>query len=399
MMPLVVEQIPNEMSSVGRKGKRANLYRARFSWPVGVGKSFMDSIVVVCIHIVSHVHFVCVCESKAGPFYNGALSIYFLLVIRRGMKDGEIAKKYELWWHLVAIIWPLGTAIAATWLDLYAFIYLGCWIGQTPLGCQSDNEVECIRGENAFLYGWFFMGVPLFIINGIIMYCMVQIYRYIHSVAHTQERYDFESRNLGEGTPSPNRSQLTIQNPSALANTSVTLSQRRSLDLASTKREIAIQSFLYVGAFLITHVWSIVLFWGITLFGMTPPPYGLLFMQNIAWPLQGFFNVQIFLRPRINSLRRRHSELSYARLVYYATFRYDEWTARGTMAANTRRPSNRALVLQTTNQSQAARENVPSRHNISTAQLSNSSHDSDEMDDQLHSSGPTTTADISEAEG
>jgi hypothetical protein len=328
----------------------------------------------------------------AGPFYNGALSIYFMLVIRGGMKDGEIAKKYELWWHLIAILWPLGTAFAALFLDLYAFIYLGCWIGQYPLGCQSDDEVECIRGQNAFLYGWFFMGVPLFILNGIIMYCMIEIYRYIRSVAQTQEQYDFErtsnlSSNLGAPSPPlPNRSQVTIQDP---RNTSITISRsrRRSLDLASTKREIAIQSFLYVGAFVITHIWSVLLFWCMTLFDMAPPPFALLFIHNVSWPLQGFFNVYIFLRPRINSLRRCHSELSYAGLVYYATFRYDEWTARRPTMANERRPSNRALVLQTMNQSQL----VPSRPDISPAQTSNSSHLSDQMDDQLHDSNPTTT--------
>jgi hypothetical protein len=321
----------------------------------------------------------------AGPFYNGALSIYFMLVIRGGMKDGVIAKKYELWWHLVAIIWPLGTAFAAYFLDLYAFVYLGCWIGQTPLGCQSDNEVECIRGENAFLYGWFFMGVPLFIINGIIMYCMIEIYRYIRSVAHTQEQYGFERSSNLSSPPLPERPHVTIQDPSSLENTSVTISssQRRSLDLASTKREIAIQSFLYVGAFFITHVWSVFLFWGITLFDMTPPPFALLFIQNMAWPLQGFFNVHIFLRPRINSLRRSHSELSYTRLVYYATFRYDEWTGRGSMMANERRASNRAIVLQTTHQSQA----LPSRRDISTVLMSSSSHSSDH---QLNTSSPTT---------
>jgi hypothetical protein len=312
------------------------------------------------------------------------------------MKDGEIAKKYELWWHLVAIIWPLGTAFAAYFLDLYAFIYLGCWIGQTPLDCQSDNEVECIRGENAFLYGWFFMGFPLVIINGVIVYCMIQIYRYIRSVARTQEQYDFErSNNLSSNMapPSSERPHVTIQEPSAFANSSITMSsrQRRSLDLASTKREIAIQSFLYVGAFLITHICSIVLFWSITLFDMTPPPFALLFIQNIAWPLQGFFNVHIFLRPRINSLRRTHSELSYTRLVYYATFRYDEWTGRGSMIANERRASNRALVLQTTHQSQNAVLDIPSRRDIPTAQMSSSSHVSDETEYQRNSSSPTTT--------
>jgi hypothetical protein len=140
-----------------------------------------------------------------------------------------------------------------------------------------------------------------------------------------------------------------------------------------TRRETAIQSFLYVGAFFITHIWSVFLFWGISLFGWVPPPFALLFIQNVAWPLQGFFNVHIFLRPRINSLRRRHSELSYARLVYYATFRYDEWTARGSLTAHAHQVSNRALVLETTNQSQAVHESAPSHHTTSAPTTSESS--------------------------
>jgi hypothetical protein len=343
----------------------------------------------------------------AGPFYNGALAHYFLLVIRGGMKDREIARKYELWWHLLAIVWPLGTAVAALWLDLYAFIYLGCWIGQTPLGCQSDDEIECVRGENAFLYGWFFMGVPLFILNTFIMYCMVQIYRYIQRIAQCQEQYEFERNNqnlrsstvLRTSTPST----LDVSNPSANSTRRTSLkvsnsNRRNSLDLTSTRRETAIQSFLYVGAFIITHIWSVFLFWSVSLFDVTPPPFALVLIQNTAWPLQGFFNVFIFLRPRISSLRRRHSELSYARLVYYATFRYDEWNARGSSTTNEPRSSNRAVVFQTSNHSQTAHD-ISSSHHSATAPMTHMSDSSDadnnepahsdRIEDRQHNSDPT----------
>ncbi len=43
--------------------------------------------------------------------YSAALSIYFLLSIRFGVREATFAKKYERWMHVVIILFGLATAI------------------------------------------------------------------------------------------------------------------------------------------------------------------------------------------------------------------------------------------------------------------------------------------------
>jgi hypothetical protein len=95
--------------------------------------------------------------------------------------------------------------------------------------------------------------------------------------------------------------------------------QRRAAKL----RETATQAFLYLMAYAVSRAFAFVTpnleVWGVR------NPFWTLFMQNLLYPLQGFLNVFVFLRPRIATVRKHSPKLPYVKAAYLATFRYDEY--------------------------------------------------------------------------
>jgi hypothetical protein len=86
--------------------------------------------------------------------HNGALCFVFLRSVcvlvwkmtemAKGTKNGYISSPF-------CGLWVPG---AAWRQDLYS---AGCWIAPEPLRCHRRDDVDCIRGENAYIYAW----VPL----------------------------------------------------------------------------------------------------------------------------------------------------------------------------------------------------------------------------------------------
>jgi hypothetical protein len=96
--------------------------------------------------------------------------------------------------------------------------------------------------------------------------------------------------------------------------------------LESRIQETAIQAYWYIGIYVMTHAWNMI--WSICeQIGVTPP-YWLLFLCSFFWPSQGFWNVFVFLRPRITALRKRYPDLSYCVAVYWSIFYLDDRTLK-----------------------------------------------------------------------
>jgi hypothetical protein len=209
----------------------------------------------------------------SGSFYNAALSLYFYKSMCSSMKDEQIAKRYEKWIHIVSIMWPLGTAIAAWQQDLYSYSGVGCWIAPEPLRCHRRDDVDCIRGEDAYIYVWLYCGIPLMLLCMYIVYSMRTIYMKVKEVSRRAERWSIgivgasiaSNPNPTEGTQSSDR------------NISDRCSQSQTLELASRRgsisgsgnlgrsryeertKEAEWQAFLYVMAHVVTHMWSFVI--------------------------------------------------------------------------------------------------------------------------------------------
>jgi hypothetical protein len=282
-----------------------------------------------------------------GSFYNGALSLYFYKSLCYSMKDEQIAKTYEKWIHIGCLVWPLGTAIAAWRQDLYSFSGLGCWIAPEPLRCHRRDDVDCIRGEDAYIYAWVYTGIPLILLCLYIVYTMGLIYMNVREVSGRAEKWSIGT--VGASIVSnPIRMEVT-QPPDGNINdgslhtrtqTSEATSRRVSISgndnggrsrYAKRTKEAAWQAFLYVIAYAVTHMWAFVVV-NIELGGGTTPFY-LVLIQNLFWPLQGFANVFIFLRPRIQSIQKSSPEMFYFTAAYHSVFHYDEVHRRSSMQA------------------------------------------------------------------
>ena len=59
-------------------------------------------------------------------------------------------------------------------------------------------------------------------------------------------------------------------------------------------------------------------------------PFYVLFIENFFMPLQGFANVFVFLRPRIQSIQKTSPEIFYFTAAYHSVFHYDEVLQRVT---------------------------------------------------------------------
>jgi hypothetical protein len=97
--------------------------------------------------------------------YNACLALYYLLVVRYGLKNEYIAKRVEPWMHLVAIGFALSIGIAGLALGLFNQTLHNCAISAYPRFCTQSYEnkgpTTCIRGDNARFYKLAFWVVPV----------------------------------------------------------------------------------------------------------------------------------------------------------------------------------------------------------------------------------------------
>ena len=104
--------------------------------------------------------------SVAVPIYNACLALYYVLVVRVGISDRTLRRYVEPGMHAVAGLWGWGTAGAAAQLGLLNNANLWCWIAPYPADCldswrYGDDEGNCERGDNAWIYRWAFYFAPL----------------------------------------------------------------------------------------------------------------------------------------------------------------------------------------------------------------------------------------------
>uniref|UniRef100_A0A7S3P6Q5 G-protein coupled receptors family 1 profile domain-containing protein n=1 Tax=Amphora coffeiformis TaxID=265554 RepID=A0A7S3P6Q5_9STRA len=250
--------------------------------------------------------------SLIGAFYNAAISHYFLCSIRDGLSHEEYAKKYETIWHVLAIGFSVGTALVALWMDLYAYTSLGCWIGPRPFGCAHSDNLECERGENAYVYGWAFMGIPAVILMVYTIFCMAQIYKALKEICESR------GGTTSEVIAQANRSNDTLLQEMTPSHQEPTSDHETSM----AKKEIARQAYWYFGSYVVTHQFAFLVYI-IDQVGIAQP-FWTIFLHLASWPLQGFLNVFVFLSTRTRALQSRYPDLGCIRAVFYAVIRFDE---------------------------------------------------------------------------
>lgn len=218
----------------------------------------------------------------AAPWYNGVLSFYYLMTIRYGVSRRVFAKKYEPYIHFFSLSFFLVSASLGAIVGLYSEseIGQGCWIGEYPAGCEARGDCY---GQ---YFGWIFAALPMTLLFLALPLFNLSIYRFVRGTLKRNQRYD------------PKGSSAQTQ-------------RRRSQ--AQQTQAIATQAFLYVGTFYLSYTPS---FFVRAVEGLSFDAYQedaifpLLALAALLSPLQGFFNVLIFVRPNYIHLRKTFPESS-----------------------------------------------------------------------------------------
>jgi len=207
------------------------------------------------------------------PSYNLALSIYYLLVVRYNIPDARIEAWIEPCMHVFCILYPVGTAIAGLALQLYHFKGAICWIEASPWGCNRGTKgiATCTENPNSLTYELAFVGVWYTIVGVGISSIMIFIYCTVRGSERRLKKFNFKTR---KGTVSP-------------CNTS----------LSKDRRNTGIQAMLYISSFVFTFVWAILYYIAAVVHGENPHT-SIMLLFYFFTPLQGLWNLIIYIRPR-----------------------------------------------------------------------------------------------------
>eukprot|EP00555_Chaetoceros_dichaeta_P012128 CAMPEP_0198260618 /NCGR_PEP_ID=MMETSP1447-20131203/9541_1 /TAXON_ID=420782 /ORGANISM="Chaetoceros dichaeta, Strain CCMP1751" /LENGTH=387 /DNA_ID=CAMNT_0043948325 /DNA_START=168 /DNA_END=1328 /DNA_ORIENTATION=+ len=215
-------------------------------------------------------------------FYNGVLSIYYLLILDQKWSKKRFYK-IEPFLHMISLTWGISTSIAGVALELFNPSGWSCWISRQPSDCISSwkrgqAEPNCYRGNNAEYFVWIFFYAPLWIIIISITFCMTRVYwtvsqeekQYIASITEGQVEF-----NEVQDEPKPKKN----------------------------SRRLANRAGLYVGAFYLTWIMPTIL----ELISLSSSKIfpTLIFLAAILIPTQGLFNLVIYTLPAFAKFRKQ----------------------------------------------------------------------------------------------
>eukprot|EP00573_Skeletonema_grethae_P007599 CAMPEP_0201710586 /NCGR_PEP_ID=MMETSP0578-20130828/58706_1 /ASSEMBLY_ACC=CAM_ASM_000663 /TAXON_ID=267565 /ORGANISM="Skeletonema grethea, Strain CCMP 1804" /LENGTH=735 /DNA_ID=CAMNT_0048199617 /DNA_START=286 /DNA_END=2493 /DNA_ORIENTATION=+ len=202
-----------------------------------------------------------------ATFYQTTLLLYYFLTIVMERRESQI-KKWEVFFHLVPCAVGLGTSIAGLVLKLYNPISRGsvCWISEFPAYCSKSLK-DCERGDNAITYQWGFLYGFVCVTFLWLIIAMTTIFCKVRGVEKKSRQYSHSSSS-------------------------------------GNSREVVMQALFFCVAYLIPWIWAPIQAGVDTadLIFTHPNADDLVIALSIAnavlFPLQGFFNFLVYLRPR-----------------------------------------------------------------------------------------------------
>ena len=249
-------------------------------------------------------------------WYNCMLSFYYLLTVRLQVKRKDFRRKYEWIMHLPGAIFfslTAATGFFGGWYSEERYT-MTCWIGEVPRGCS-----ECWGGV---IVAYIFGGIPSIttllsvIINNLVVYMFVRKLLLSSPQRETsRERRDDGSSSMRLPTnPRSSSNENTciesiVSIPRVESESKKPLTRKQRL-----AKEASTQCFLYVSTFLVTFASAsiILVIEGNVANGEEDlrKIYPLLVLNSMLLPLQGFFNVFIYVRPSYDRFREQSPEKS-----------------------------------------------------------------------------------------
>jgi len=300
--------------------------------------------------------------NMATPLYNASLCVYFARIVRDGWSEHEIQIYNERVMHLIPTFVALTISVLGLIFDLYNNSGWLCWFAENPFGCANDPDVECIRGELAEPFRW----THYAIIWSAIFFIGYEMYS-IYSFVKAYERSEYAESN-DEG---------------------------RTSTRGTKAKKVAIQAGLFVGALYLTWFFTTLARIYNNITGRNN--FMLQLLMAIFFPLQGFFNSLIYIRPRYLRARSRNPTFSMRRLFLIA-LHHDSHPVH----LITTRPSAVNNVVDTRPEFERQLESpTSSDYSIGPRQIDPSTEDgysSDVVDDGIYSVADTVNARADESE-
>ena len=283
-----------------------------FMMPAGPGGTMASGNQGTCEAVAFFFHF----GYTASALYSLSLCMYYLKIIRYNTRDRDFAKKIEPWLHGISIGYPLLRAIVNMAVGNFNSSGVVCWIAPKPIECAFDPDVECIRGARFKLYRLIWYNIPTLVSFVGIVYVMFVISWNVINQERRNASFRFQVQQTSDAGINQNSyrsffrhlrsrignlfsSGIRDNTPTAYATHGVAASQNRV-------REAVTQSLLYIATFITTYLAGTVL---IILEWMNVPlPFALLLFHMIFAPLGGFFNILVYTRPKVSTVRRHRPE-------------------------------------------------------------------------------------------
>lgn len=219
-----------------------------------------------------------------APLYNASLSLYYLLMIRYGWVERRL-KRLRLPIQVCVLSFGIGAAVAGLFLTLYNNALLWCWQASYPPGCvdsssaTSPEEETCTRGDNAnTIYRFAFFYAPLWAAISFATVSMLVTW--------------WSIRQTGKKTEQTLMNSFSCRDARRLV---------QKMQRKERNRNVAMQCFLYLGAFYLTWTTATILR-VVQSLGQTPS-YGLVLSVGICIPIQGLLNFIVYVRPRYQKYR------------------------------------------------------------------------------------------------
>jgi len=286
--------------------------------------------------------------NMGAPIYNASLCIHYVLVILMGMSEEKIASKGIEWYlHIVPVTFAVVFATLGFIFKLYNGAGSWCWFAPYPPNCSLEppqphqtSIIPCTRGHYYHQFRLMHIGIA-WVCLVVCSISMFSIYRKVYKQESKVAKYRYNNNSNG-GYPSKNgskskhsnnnyhnhpnnnnSSQRPNDNDESHSNdnnveanhtnynqyiTSSSSSSRRRPPKKSKSRQIADQGMFFVIVFILTWTFPTItrifqwLGWSI------PLTLNMLFV--VFFPLQGFFNALVYLRPKYLKFKKKKEKLA-----------------------------------------------------------------------------------------
>lgn len=218
----------------------------------------------------------------AVAIYNCYLGLFFNHSLRNGWSENSSG-----WWeysaHAGAFLLPISFGISGLATESFNFLpeLRICDFGSSNSDCNGVNDDACVRGDKYAIQDWLYVAIML-VFTSISVAATVSVYIFYRA------QYIANGRHHGFGTTQKDSQRV---------------------------KQVACQTVLYLVAFLNGTVWTTATAISIDRGVSERPAFILSILAYTFFPLQGFWNSYIYIRPRWLMWRKTQGDASWSTMV------------------------------------------------------------------------------------